>query len=213
MAMSYTSGRVDYNKAKIAAYIVVAGFMAIMFVFGLRSAGGPELQDGDKVESLTCPVCAGSGEGKQAGTRCQACLGSKKLKAVVPGPKHPVDVRGTVRNLGDFKDQEEAATVIAKDAADWKVSLSPVRGAVANATVTFDGPSGRAEFTSKATGKFWGVLPPGEYQVTITASGYANQQQTLKIEPRQKPIWPEAGGLLPEHSEAPVQLDILLSKS
>jgi hypothetical protein len=207
--MRYKSGNVDYNKAKIAAYVVVAGFMAIMFVFGLRSATGPELHDGDKEESLTCPVCSGSGEGKQAGTRCQACLGSKKLKAVVPGPNHPVDLRGTVRSLGAFKDQAEADEVALNDAKEHKPSLTPVKGAVRDAKVVFEGPE-RSEFTSKATGRFWGVIRPGQYKVTITASGFPTKQQDLTVAPRKNPIWPEAGGLEPSQEDT-LQLDLFLT--
>ena len=211
MPMSYTSGSADYNKAKIAAYVVVAGFLAIMFVFGLRSAGGPDLHDGDKTESLTCPVCGGSGEGKQPGTRCQACLGSKKLKAVVPGPKHPVALRGTVRDLSVFKDQTEAGRIAATDAANLKPSLTPVKGAVAGAVIVFEGDQSRTEFSSKAVGKFSGVLTPGQYRVKVTADGFEPYQQKLTVAPREKPIWPDVAGLEPSHHET-LQLDLLLSR-
>jgi hypothetical protein len=208
--MSYTTGQVDYNKAKIAAYIVVAGFMAIMLVFGIRSAGGPELHDGDKVESLPCPVCGGSGEGKQAGTRCQACLGNKKLKAVIPGPNHPVSLRGTVRNLKAFKDQAEADRVCAEDARNLKPSLTPVKGAVPQAVIVFQGSTGTTELASKAVGKFSGVIAPGHYKVAVRVDGFQDYQQELTVAPRAKPIWPEVSGLPTDQVET-LQLDILLS--
>ncbi len=210
--MSYSAGRVDYNKAKLAAYVVVAGFLAIMFVFGVRSATGPELHDGDRVESLTCPVCEGTGDGKQAGTRCQACLGNKLLKAVVPGPKHPVDLRGTVRDSSAFKEQTEADKATAADAQNWKPSLTPVQGAVPQAQIVFEGATGRTEFTSKATGKYWGVIPPGRYKVTVRAPGYTEHEQEIEIAPRTHPIWPEAGGLDPSLSES-LHLDLFLTPS
>jgi hypothetical protein len=210
--MSYTAGRVDYNKAKIAAYVVVAGFMAIMFVFGLRSATGPELHDGDKTESLTCPVCNGSGDGREAGTRCQACLGAKKLKAVVPGPNHPVDLRGSVRDLAAFKDQAQADEITAYDAQNRKPSLTPVKGAVPRATIVFSGPAGTTEFSSKATGTFSGIIAPGQYKLTVTATGFATKNQDITIAPRQLPIWPEAGGLDPTLRES-LQLDLFLERS
>lgn len=209
--MSYASGSADYNKAKIAAYVVVAGFLALMFVFGVRSATGPELADGDKVESLSCPVCQGTGEGKQAGTRCQACLGNKLLKAVVPGPHHPVDVRGTVRDLAAFKDQNEADTVAEADAKNLKPSLTPVKGAVAGAIITFENASGKTELTSKAVGKFSGVLTPGAYKVTVNADGYAPKQVDLTVEPRKAPIWPDVAGLDPISPDT-LQLDLFLSR-
>jgi hypothetical protein len=206
--MSYAN--VDYNKAKIAAYVVVAGFMAIMVVFGIRSASGPQLSQGDRQASLTCPVCQGSGQGKQPGTRCQACLGAKKLKAVVPGPHHPVDVRGTVRNLAAFKDRTEADAAAARDAAEQKVSLTPVQGALSNASIVFEGSAGRTDFTSKATGKFWGTILPGEYRLTVTAPGFTKQQQDITVKPRRKPIWPDVAGIPPDTSET-LQLDFFLS--
>lgn len=208
--MSYSSGRFDYNKAKIAAYVVVAGFLALMFVFGVRSASGPELADGDRVESLTCPICKGTGEGKQAGTRCQACLGNKLLKAVVPGPNHPVDVRGSVRDLAAFKDQADADEIAATDARNLNPSLTPVKGAVAGASLVFEGKSGKTEFTSKAVGKFSGVLVPGFYKLTVTAQGFPPKTQDLTVAPRKSPIWPEAGGLDPSNPDT-LQLDIFLS--
>lgn len=209
--MSYSAGRVDYNKAKIAAYVVVAGFLALLFVYGVRTSGGPELFPGDKVEALVCPVCQGSGDGKQAGTRCQACLGSQKLKAVVPGPEHPVEVRGSVRDLGRFRDQSEADEVAARDAANLKPSLNVVQGGLANARVVFEGGPGRTEFESKATGKYWGVLPPGQYKLTVSADGFAPVSREMTVEPRSKPIWPEAGGLDPAEKET-LQLDLFLSR-
>jgi hypothetical protein len=210
--MSYASGSADYNKAKIAAYVVVAGFLAIMFVFGLRSASGPELHPGDRTESLACPVCSGSGEGKQPETRCQACLGNKKLKAVLPGPNHPVSLRGTVRDLSAFKDQEEAELVAATEATDTRPSLKPVTGAVAGATLLFESSSGeRTEVTSKAVGKFSTMLPPGQYRVSITAPGFQPYQQELTLSSRQQPIWPEVGGLDPSHIET-TRLDLFLQK-
>lgn len=195
--MSNFPARVDYNKAKIAAYVVVAGFLAIVFVFGVRSASGPQLHDGDRVESLDCPVCQGTGVGKLVDTRCQACLGNKTLKVVLPGPNHPVDIRGSVRDLAAFKDLAEAEQVAANDALDRKPSLTPVRGAVPHAAIVFEGGE-RVEMVSKATGKYWGMLPPGSYRVTVTAPGFAPYSQQLEVPPRQQPIWPEAGGIGPE---------------
>lgn len=208
--MSYITGRVDYNKAKIAAYVVVAGFLALMFVFGVRSATGPELHDGDRTESLTCPVCQGSGEGKQADTRCQACLGNKKLKAVIPGPNHPRDLRGTVRSLAVFKDQAEAEETAANDAVNRKPSLTPVKGAVPQASLIFTDPQGgKTEFTSKATGTFSGIIAPGRYSLEVKAAGFTTKTQDVTVAARQNPIWPEAGGLDPSSPDT-LQLDVLL---
>ncbi len=209
--MSYSAGRLDYNKAKIAAYVVVAGFLALLFVYGVRTSGGPELFPGDKVESLTCPLCQGSGDGKQAGTRCQACLGNKLLKAVVPGPQHPAEVRGTVRDLAAFPSVAEAESAAARDAANTKPSLTAVQGGLANAKLVFEGPPGRTEFESKSTGKFWGMVPPGQYKLTVSADGFASQTREFTVAPRQQPIWPEAGGLDSSLREVQ-QLDLFLSR-
>lgn len=206
--MSYASGRTDYNKAKIAAYVVVAFFLALMFVMGVRSATGPQLREGDRVESLPCPVCRGSGEGKEAGKRCSTCLGAKKLKAVVPGPNHPVLIKGTVRDLAAFKDRQEAEQVAEAEAKDHRLSLKPVRGAVAQASLILEGAQ-RVEIPVKATGRYSGYVAPGRYQLSLRASGYGELRQELEVAPRQQPIWPEAAGL----EEIPVeslQLDLFL---
>ncbi len=208
--MSHVSKRVDYNKAKIAAYVVVAFFLALIFVVGVRSATGPELREGDRVESLACPVCDGSGEAKEAGKRCATCLGAKKLKAVVPGPNHPMLIKGTVRDLSAFKDQAEADEVASTDAKDHKVSLRVVRGAVGQASLVFEGPE-RLEIQGKVTGRFSGYLKPGSYKLTVTAPGFAQLERQLQVDPRKDPIWPEAAGVegIPvEH----LQLDLTLSK-
>lgn len=208
--MSHASRRVDYNKAKIAAYVVVAFFLALMFVVGVRSATGPELREGDRVESLACPICDGSGEAKEAGKRCATCLGAKKLKAIIPGPNHPMLIKGTVRDLSAFKDQAEADGVAAAEAKEHKVSLRAVRGAVGQALLVFEGPE-RLEIQAKATGRFSGYLKPGTYKLTVTAPGFAALERQLQVDPRKDPIWPEAGGLegIPvEH----LQLDFTMSK-
>lgn len=204
------SERNDYNKSKIAAYVVVAFFLALMFVFGVRSMGGPELREGDRVESLACPVCGGSGEAKEAGKRCATCLGSKKLKAVVPGPNHPALIKGTVRDLSAFKGQAEADSVAAQDAQSHKLSLQAVRGAVPRASLLFEGPE-NVEIVAKTTGRFSGYLKPGSYKLSVMAPGYAKLEREISVGPRQEPIWPEAAGL----EEIPVehlQLDLFLSQ-
>lgn len=206
--MSYVSGRIDYNKAKIAAYVVVAFFLALMFVVGVRSATGPELRDGDRVESVACPVCRGTGDAQEAGKRCATCLGAKKLKAVIPGPNHPVSIKGTVRTLSAFKDRSEAEQVAQADSQVKKLTLTPVRGAVGEASLVFEGPE-RLELPGKATGRFSGYLKPGTYKLTVMVAGQPKLEQTLEVGVREQPIWPEAAGL----EEIPVeqlQLDLFL---
>lgn len=66
---------VDQSKAKIVAYLVVAAFMAIMLVFGLRSSSQVPLHEGDERKSITCKWCEGSGE--IDGDRCKYCLGPR----------------------------------------------------------------------------------------------------------------------------------------
>ncbi len=211
---SFAPGKLDYNKAKILAYIVVAGFMAILFVFGLRSSGQPETYDGDRTESLTCPVCQGTGlaSGSDSDKRCAVCLGSKKLKAVIPGPLHPVNLRGTVRDLGAFKDEEDAQQSIAADALDRTKTLRVLKGAVANAELTFVGSDGLAlETTSKATGRFWGSVDPGDYKVKIKAVGFPETTREVTVPPRAEPIWPSVvdDDIVPAEV---FQQDFLLSK-
>lgn len=198
---------IDTAKAKLAAYAVVAGFMAIMLVFGIRSLSGPNLSEGDRVESLPCPLCQGSGQ--LSGKRCPACLGTKKLKAVVPGPKHPVEVKGTVRALSAFKTKAEAEQISKEEAADRRVSLNPVKGAISGASVVFQSSNDKVEFNSKATGKFWGVLPPDTYRVRLSVEGFKSVDKEVVVSPLSEPIWPKVAGLesLPTQH---LQLDLIL---
>lgn len=205
-------GSGEYNQAKLAAYVVVAGFMALLLVFGLRSASGPHLYPGDRQVSLPCPVCSGSGQGRSDATRCASCLGAKKLKAVQPGPEHPAEVRGSVRTLSAFKDRPEAEAAAAHDALHRAPGLTPVKGAVGSAQLLWEGPQGGERVPVKATGIYVARLTPGTYRLTVEAPGFRPWHQEVVVPARQEPIWPE---VVPPESHPPerLQLDLFLETS
>ncbi len=200
----------DQTKAKLIAYAFVAVLIGVMLVVGMRSSGGPQLWDGDVVESMDCQSCQGSGEVE--GERCRGCLGAKKLKVVIPGPNHPAQLKGTVRDLSAFKSEEEGREVAAREAAETGLSLKPVQGGIGQAVLTLEGAEATIALETKATGKYSSLVKPGEYSVTVTAEGFQDQTLTLIVEPREHPIWPRMPGQ--ERAEQDVTtLDVFLDRA
>ncbi len=198
---------IDQAKAKLVAYGVVAVMIGVMAVLGVRSVSGPQLYEGDRLESRTCRVCDGAGT--QQGEKCRGCLGAKRVKVIVPGPEHPVEIRGTVRDLAVFPDLESAQAKAAQDASSQEVSLKPVEGAVRNARLEFKSDWGQINVESKATGKFRCRLKPGDYRVTITAEGFPEETRELTVPARQLPVWPKNPGLSHKDEEQ-IQVDLFL---
>lgn len=197
----------DQTKAKMVAYIIVAILFGLMLVVGLKSSGGPQTFDGDKVEVRDCWACQGSGE--KDGERCKDCLGNKKLKVIVPGPNHPVQVKGSVRDRSAFKDEAEAAEVAARDAADTKLSLKAVQGGIGRATILVKGQAGEIVLETKSTGKFKTLLKPGSYTLVVSAEGFKESTVSLEVPPREHPVWPKMPGRsVPE--EDVTQCELLL---
>lgn len=182
----------DQTRAKMVSYIIVAILFGLMLVVGLKSSGGPQTFDGDKIEVRDCWACEGSGE--KDGERCKDCLGNKTLKVVVPGPNHPAQVKGSVRDKTAFKNEQEAAEIAAKDAADTKLSLKPVQGGVGQATILVKGQNGEVELETKASGKFSTLLKPGTYTLVVSAQGFQEKTLTLEVAARQEPVWPKMPG-------------------
>lgn len=199
---------VDRTKAKVIAYIVVAAFMAIMIVFGLRSAGQTPLHEGDQRRSITCKWCEGSG--KLEGERCPYCLGAKKLKAVIPGPNHPVRVRGTVWDLSRFSSREEAEEKAA--AEDYEqVYLKARDQTVSRAKVRFKNDSEEFLLEGKVSGRFWGFVKPGEYTLTVEHPEFQTYETEFTVPVREHPVWPEIPGVEIE-DEDQLELELFLKK-
>ena len=201
--------RVDNSKAKIIAYIVVAGFLALILVFGMRSAGQTALHEGDERKSIACKFCQGTGEVE--GNRCKYCLGAKKVKAVIPGPNHPLRIQGTVWDLSAFESKEEAESFAAKSDYD-KVSLRPEPQTVRQATLTFSDGSRETVLEGKINGRYRGFIPPGDYSLKVTAEGYQPEDLSVTIPEREHPVWPEMAGIQPD-DEDQITYEIFLKKS
>ncbi len=182
----------DSKQAKIIAYIVVFGFMAIMLVFGLKSASQAPLHEGDTRRSITCKWC--EGKGTLEGDRCRYCLGAKKLKAIIPGPNHPVRIRGTLWNLNAFESREEAQQAAEK--TDYsQVLLKQLPETVGLAQLKFTRGQNTTEIATKPSGRYWGYLVPGDYTLTIDVPGYPSYEQSLTIPVREHPVWPKIPGV------------------
>lgn len=201
---------VDTTKAKLIAYGIVAAFIGVMAVLGVRSVSGPQLYDGDKLESRDCPRCEGRGT-FESEERCRGCVGAKKLKVIIPGPEHPVSISGTVRDLGAFKNEAEAREVAEVDATTKKVTLKPVRGAVGNAQIVFKAAHGEFVIQGKATGRYSCAMKPGEYEVTVTADGFPEKKEQLTVPVRTHPVWPKMPGYRHPDPDA-LQYEIFLER-
>ena len=153
-------------------------------------------------------ACDGGGE--VGSKRCGSCLGAKKLKVVIPGPNHPVKIRGTVRDLSVFESLDEAQNEAAKDAASKKLSLKAVKGAIREATISISGPDASMVLESKSTGRFKSLLKPQEYRVTIEAEGYTSKTITIVVPPRIHPVWPKLPGGKALGEDETYQMDIFL---
>lgn len=199
----------DSSQAKIVAYMVVFGFIAIMLVFGLKNAGKTALSEGDREQSMTCYRCEGVGTLK--GKRCKNCLGTKKLMVIIPGPKHPVRIRGSVRDISAFESEAEAHEVAEKDADYSKAVLKPMRGAVGQAKIQFVKDGHTAELKSKPSGRYFGYVEPGEYTMVVEVEGFAKYEKPFTVPVRKEPVWPKMRGV---EIEDPDQLEweIFLSR-
>jgi hypothetical protein len=200
---------VDQSKAKIIAYIVVAGFMGIMLVFGLRSSSQAPLHEGDERRSITCKWCEGTGEVE--GERCKHCLGAKKLKAIIPGPNHPLRIRGTVWNVGHFGSEEKAQEAAQKEDYE-KVFLKTRPETAAQAKLVFKNSTAEVVIEAKASGRYWGYIVPGEYTLTVEHPNFKTFEQPFTVPVREHPIWPEIPGAEVE-DEDQLELEIFLTHS
>lgn len=169
------------------AYGIVAVFIGVMAVLGVRSVSGPQLFKGDRQETMICRLCQGNGKD------CKLCLSTGKVKVIVPGPNHPVDIRGTVRDAAAFPSLEQAQSTAEREAGE--VGLKPVTGAVHNARLAFAKDGKTINIQGKATGRFRCNLPPGTYQLSIEADGYQPLKQAFEVPIRRQPVWPARPGL------------------
>ena len=181
----------DSAQKKLIAYAIVAIFIGVMAVLGVRSVSGPQLAAGDRQESRTCQLCKGTG--KEGDKRCRLCLSAGKVQVIIPGPLHPVEIRGSVRQASAFRDMAEAQAVAEKESGE--VSLKPVQGAIAKARLSFTKDGKTINIEGKAVGRFRCNLPPGNYHLSITADGYQELRQSFDIPARTQPIWPTRPGL------------------
>lgn len=181
---------------------------------------GPQAYPGDKTEERACRWCDGTGKDVPqeegipvpTGGKCPGCRGAKRLRVVIPGPNHPAVVKGTVRDaaaLGNVAYDPEAQAVLAFEESRGP---GPVRGAVQNAKILFEGPA-RVEYSVPASGRIKTMLKPGSYKATVTAPGYQETTLELTVRPRQEPLWAERARLITEEQEADTTyVDFLLKR-
>ena len=195
-------------------------FFCVVLACSLSScAPTPSTYAGDKVETRDCRWCNGSGvesgsyegeppPGVKVGGACVGCKGAKKLKVILPGPKHPAWLKGAVRDAEKARDLP-----VEVELSERQSPGRPVLGAVAGARLTFQGTGKPLEVSSAPNGKFRVLLEPGTYQVRCKADGYSEYQGQVSVAARQAPIWQEHARLVTPEQEADTSVaDILLTR-
>jgi len=167
---------------------------------------GPKTFPGDKVETRTCRWCNGTGQNAEpegegrppAPGACPGCGGSKNVQVLVPGPKHPALVKGTVRDESKAPAGDNGLTAMMES----REPMKPITGGVAGAKVTFQKDGATQEVPSSNTGRFKILLEPGHYKVHVSADGFADLDEELDVAARKEPIWQEKAHLKTEAAEA-----------
>ena len=207
------------TRGKLAAHVIVAIFIGIIAFLGVRSVSGPQMYDGDRLETRTCRWCNGTGkdgggDGPEGGPRpadgvCPGCRGAQKSQVIIPGPKHPTPLKGSVRDATLFPGGADAVAMV--ELTERSKPMQPIQGAVREAKIVFDGPT-KLEISSLATGKFRCQLEPGQYTLTVTASGFKEFKQSLTVPQRKNPIWQEKAKLVTEEqADDTLVVPVLLS--
>ncbi|MEW6277974.1 MAG: hypothetical protein AB1758_05075 [Candidatus Eremiobacterota bacterium] len=178
----------------------------VLFVT-VRAMMGPQLYPGDRVETRVCRWCNGTGRSDPSeegipnpGGPCPGCRGAKKLRVILPGPQHPAVVKGTVRDsavVGEL-DSMMPETAAMMQFQESRNPTQPVTGAVPGLRLVFEGNGQKLELNIAKSGRFKALLPPGDYQVTLSAPGYATRSESLHVAARREPIWDERATLITE---------------
>ena len=173
---------------------------------------------GDRTEMRACRWCSGTGvesadayegpppPGVTPGGPCVGCRGAKNLSVIIPGPKHPAWVKGTVRDGSKVRAMPVEALLL-----ENQRPMQPVLGAVAGAKLHFEGGSRALDIVSNGTGRFKLLLEPGHYKVHISAPGFPDRDEALEVAPRKEPIWQERAKLVtPEGTADETTFDVVL---
>jgi hypothetical protein len=202
------------------ATLGVATVICIAFVVMARMGTRPQMYPGDKTEVRACQFCGGTGveaadtegpppPGVRPGGPCVGCRGAKNLTVIIPGPKHPAWVKGTVRD-------EKAVANLPVEAvlAENQRPMQKVVGAIPGARLTFEGQGKKFDVTANLTGRFKIALEPGHYSVKIGAKDFQDKTDSLDVAPLQNPIWPKESARLvtPEQEADITRVDYLLTR-
>lgn len=181
----------------------------ILFLLVLGGCStGPKNYPGDQVESRACRWCNGTGlddspsheGGPSRGGACPGCRGARQLQVIVPGPKHPALVRGTVRDASKMPNGSDDVVAL----MEAREPLKPITGALGGVRVTFEKDGAKQEVSSLPGGRFKLMLEPGSYKVHLSASGFADCDQQFEVAARQQPIWVEKAHLKTQEQDADV---------
>ncbi|MBI2267491.1 MAG: carboxypeptidase regulatory-like domain-containing protein [Armatimonadetes bacterium] len=195
------------NNPKSLIALAVMAFLLLFIVTPLtiHFMKKPSLSPGDRLETRTCRECGGGGkirgdayEGDprlRPGGPCPACKGKGKVQVIIPGPKHPVAVKGVVFDKGAYPQEDAPGAQLMLERDPRK----PVPGAIGQAKIAFISQGRKLlEVTSNATGRFKALVPPGTYKVTATAGGFQPYEEAFSVPPLTEPIWLEEARIVRE---------------
>lgn len=202
------------------ATLGVATVICIAFVILARMGTRPQMYAGDRTEVRACQFCGGTGlesaqsegpppPGVRPGGPCVGCRGAKNLTVIIPGPKHPAWVKGSVR------DEKLAANLpVEAVLSESQRPMQKVAGAITGAKLTFEGQGKKVEINSNLTGRFKVALEPGHYSVKISAKDFQEKSEQIEVAALKSPIWPKESARLvtPEQEADITRVDFLLSR-
>jgi hypothetical protein len=184
-----------YPRARRFFFLAVGAALMIPLAYlGIREARTPILYAEDELESRDCRHCAGTGrdEGLREGAphlggRCPFCRGDGKVDVIIPGPNHPVRLRGAVADLAKL---EPFASYHSLRPTPFGRGKPP--STVGRARLRFTPERGEPlDVEANPYGLFHTRLPPGSYKLRVSAEGFAPLEAELEVKALAAPIWLE----------------------
>jgi len=188
--------------------LLVLGTMAAVLPLGVlllfRHLAAPRLYEGDRKEARACRECGGSGRPEPGddpalGGRCRACGGAGRVDVIIPGPSHPVTIRGVAADAAHVEPWDGGDSFRPEVRTDGGLRIERPAGVLAGVQVEFAGSRGaRRTLTTGSNGQFAVELAPGRWRVTAAARGLRPASGEIQVPRLTEPIWLERAAILRE---------------